>query len=250
MENILLGIDNGFKHLWLGMPVAVKGRVHFSNSPIAMTTPDCAVQNADGSFPVEISTEILLSEIACHVEGLFEANKYPYLVYHNLDHTRLVVQHAMEIAKHYPLDNRSVFILLAAAWFHDTGHLAGNIEDHEETSVQIMKEFLTTKSVDEKTVNEISVCIRATKMPPVPSTLLEQIICDADTFHIGTEDFPHFNKLVWLEMEQRLNRPISNKVRQSLLFLKNHRFFTSYCQQLLSKGKDRNILQLKPLLEE
>ena len=26
-----------------------------------------------------------------HVEGLFEANKYPYLLYHNFDHTRLVV---------------------------------------------------------------------------------------------------------------------------------------------------------------
>jgi predicted metal-dependent HD superfamily phosphohydrolase len=251
MENILLGSDNGFKDLWLGMSVAVKDRIHFSNSPVAMTTPDdSAVLNDDGSFPIEISTEILLSEIAHHVEELFAANKYPYLLYHNLDHTRLVVQHAREIAKHYLLDIRLVFIVLAASWFHDTGHLLGNTEEHEETSVRIMKEYLTTKSVDEKTMNEISLCIRATKMPPVPSTLLEQIICDADTFHTGTNDFPHLNNLVWQEMEQRLNKPVSDKVRRSLLFLKNHRFFTSYCQQLLSTGKDRNILQLKTLLEE
>ena len=108
---------------------------------------------------------------------------------------------------------------MAAAWFHDTGHLNGAPEGHEERSVQIMKEFLATKGIEEKIITEISICIRGTKMPAVATTLVEQIICDADTYHLGTKDFLHFDKLVWQEMELRLKRSIHNKVQRSLLFL-------------------------------
>ena len=128
------------------------------------------------------------------------------------------------------------------------GHLVGEPEGHEESSVGIMKAFLTGKSIDEKIITEISLCILATKIPATPSTLLEQITCDADTYHLGTKDFLYFDKLVWQEMERRLNKPISNKPQRSLLFLEKHQFFTHYCQQLLSAGKDRNISQLKMFL--
>ena len=43
-------------------------------------------------------------------------------------------------------------------------------------------------------------------MPAVPSTLVEQIICDADTYHLGTEDFLHLDKLVWQELELIFNQ--------------------------------------------
>ena len=190
----------------------------------------------------------LLSDIKDYVESFFRVNHKPYLLYHNLDHTLQVVQHAEEIAGHYLLDADSFFSVMAAAWFHDTGHLTGEPEGHEERSVQIMKEFLTTKGIDEKIITEISSCIMGTKIPVVASALVEQIICDADTYHLGTKDFLHFDKLVWQEMELRLKRPIHNKVQRSLLFLERHQFFTSYCRQLLSAGKERNISTLKSSL--
>ena len=34
----------------------------------------------------------------------------------------------------------------------------------------------------------------ATKFPRDPKNLLEQIICDADTYHLGTEEFEEMNK--------------------------------------------------------
>ena len=195
-----------------------------------------------------MQTNSLLSEIAKYTEEFFRINNKPYLLYHNIDHTRRVVQHAAEISIYYKLAENSIFTILAAAWFHDTGYLLGDPVGHEERGVQLMKEFLTGKGVDEKIINDISLCIMATKLPPAPSSLLEEIICDADTYHLGTRDFLHLDKLLWQEMEHRFNKPVDNKELKSLHFLERHQFFTSYCQELLSTGKDRNISQLKMFL--
>lgn len=205
------------------------------------------LQNSAGILPSEMNTDSLLSEIVRHVKELFALYNRPYLLYHNLDHTRKVVQHAEEIADHYKLDDRSRFVLLAAAWFHDTGQLMGDMAVHEETGVQLMKDFLSPKHIDQKIMNDISLCIMATKMPVAPSTLLEKIICDADTYHLGTKDFQQLDELVWRELELRLNKRVDNQSWRSLDFLETHQFYTTYCRQLLSEGKDRNIAWLKGL---
>jgi predicted metal-dependent HD superfamily phosphohydrolase len=195
-----------------------------------------------------MQTGSLLSEIEKYVEGLFNIFNNPYLLYHNLDHTRQVVKHAKEISTYYSLDDESVFTVLAAAWFHDIGHLMGYFEGHEEAGVQTMKEVLKDKNIDEKIIVGISGCIMATKSSAVATSLMQQIICDADTYHLGTKDFWRFDALVWEEMELRLGTEIKNKKEHSLQFLEKHQFLTGYCQQLLSTGKAENISQLKKLL--
>src|SRR5262245_37296866 len=44
------------------------------------------------------------------------------LVYHDLVHTQDVVSAVTQIANHYHLNDNDFFIVLTAAWFHDTGH--------------------------------------------------------------------------------------------------------------------------------
>jgi len=122
--------------------------------------------NPGKGLPAGMNTGNLLSEIATYIEGLFQTYRCPYLLYHNLDHTRQVVQHVEEIASQYKLDDRSFFIVLVAAWFHDTGQLVGDCEGHEEKSVQLMKGFLTGKNIDEKLMGDISHCIKV-KVPCV-----------------------------------------------------------------------------------
>ena len=196
-----------------------------------------------------MNTNALLPAIATHVTELYNSCKRTYLYYHNLEHTRRVVKHADVIAAHYSLDEHSHFILMTAAWFHDTGQLSGDMAVHEETGVQFMKDFFYDKEVDEQTITTISECILATKMPVAPANLLEEIICDADTWHLGTSDFYRLDALVWIELELRLNIPIENQPEKSLQFLELHRFYTTCCIQLLSEGKKRNIELLKALLK-
>lgn len=190
----------------------------------------------------------MLAGIKEHVEQLFNTYTKPWLLYHNLAHTQQVVQHAEEIAAYYLLEEDILFVLLAAAWFHDTGQLLGDMATHEESGVQIMRSYLSDQQVDEKIQDEIAQCILATKMPVKPVTLIEKILCDADTYHLGTQDFIIMDKLVWQELELRLARTFDKHAEHTLHFLEAHTFYTAYCQQLLNEGKHQNMQQLKRIM--
>lgn len=120
--------------------------------------------------------------IRTYVTSLYQQNEKPALLYHNIAHTEYVVNKTFEIAGNYNLDETEILILCAAAWFHDTGHLFGETKDHEKRSVFIVRDYLQTKEIENKIIDSIDGCIMATKLPHNPTTLLEEIICDADTY--------------------------------------------------------------------
>ena len=191
---------------------------------------------------MEISKKLI--EIEKIVEELFMVNDKPYLLYHNINHTRNVVKRVQEIAGVYSLNEEELFILQAAAWFHDTGHLFSNMAQHEEMSVQIMRIYLGDK-LEEQMLNNIANCIMVTNIAVKPVSLIEMIICDADTYHFGTTEFHQTDPVVWQEMEKRLGKTIERKVEKSLHLLQIHSFYTHHCQTLLHKGKQENIEWLK-----
>lgn len=183
----------------------------------------------------------LLEKVEQHVKGLFATNYNPQLLYHNLNHTQKVVERCSEIAEAYPLSQEERFILLAAAWFHDTGHLLETGCGHEAKSVEIMREFFQHQAVDQFIADQAAGCIMATAMPQKPTTLLEKIICDADVYNLGTEEFKQTDQLVKAEIEQTLKTHCCNWDITTLNFLKTHRFFTSYCKRKLKAGKEKNV---------
>ena len=91
--------------------------------------------------------------------------------------------------------------------------------------------FLHELGVDTETIQTITDCIIATTLPQNPKTKLEEIVCDADLFHLGTDDFLEKNKLIRKEMENRKGHSISkNEWRKSTYsLLINHHYFTDYC---------------------
>lgn len=186
--------------------------------------------------------------IPVFVKGLFDSFNRTDLLYHNYLHTCRVVYRTKEIADHSSLDKRSHFVLESAAWFHDTGQLTGDTNIHEQRSVQFMREFFAGKLIDDTIINDIAKCIMATKLPSAPTDPLQEIICDADTFHLGTKDFQELDQLVWKELELKLGQIIDNKAEKSLLFLRQHQFYSSYCQQVLSAGKQHNIEVLEKII--
>jgi hypothetical protein len=185
-----------------------------------------------------------LKEMEKVVEELFLVNDKPYLLYHNINHTRNVVKRVLEIAAVYSLNEEDLFVLQAAAWFHDTGHLFSNMAQHEEMSVQIMRIYLGDQ-LEEQMLTNIGNCILATNIKVNPVSLIEKILCDADTYHFGTPEFHITDPLVWREMEKRLEKTIVRKDEKSLHLLELHTFYTPYCVTLLNKGKQDNIEWLK-----
>ena len=185
-----------------------------------------------------------LKEMEKVVEELFLVNDKPYLLYHNINHTRNVVKRVQEIAAIYALNEEDLFVLQAAAWFHDTGHLFSNMAQHEEMGVQIMRIYLGDQ-LEEQMLTNIGNCILATNIKVNPVSLIEKILCDADTYHFGTPEFHITDPLVWREMEKRLEKTIVRKDEKSLHLLELHTFYTHYCVTLLNKGKQDNIEWLK-----
>jgi predicted metal-dependent HD superfamily phosphohydrolase len=184
----------------------------------------------------------IYKQVANHVTGLFDKYPSPNLVFHNIDHTKNVVERAQEIAAHYKLSEMDTLAIYVAAWFHDTGHLFTEMEKHEEKSVELMTEFMHKEGVGDDVIARIAGCIMATRLPATPKNLLEEIVCDADTYHLGTKEFKETNKLVKKEFALRgYNTLVHDWTNSTIELLNKHTFFTAYCKILLEEKKRKNI---------
>lgn len=183
----------------------------------------------------------LLEETENYIRTLFREHCDDTFFFHNLSHTQKVVSRTIEIAERMNLGIDDTFKVTTAAWFHDAGYLFVHPSLHEERSKKVMLEFMTGKA-DDSTLAEIAACIMSTKYPTNPQSLLQQILCDADTYHFGTNEFSASNEKVFLEFRMKmpgLDRAKFNEGTISMLL--RHQFYTSYCESLLQAGKQRNI---------
>lgn len=177
--------------------------------------------------------------------GLFEKMQAPELVFHNLEHTQNVVKHTQEIAGHYKLTEDEMLVLFTSAWFHDTGHLFTDPVKHEGMSCEVMRKFMKDQVADEKIIQQVEECIMATKFPRNPKNLLQQIICDADTYNLGTKEFKNTNKLAFEERSLRTGNNDHGKFdKETIDMLEKHQFYTNYAKELLSERKEKNIKKL------
>jgi predicted metal-dependent HD superfamily phosphohydrolase len=189
----------------------------------------------------------MLEQVKDAAQLFFQTHEKPPLVYHNLAHTEQVVAQAAQIARHYQLNDYDFFIVASAAWFHDTGYYITDGENHEEAGAELLTDFLKSRNVDEVTINAIRGCIMATKMPQLPNNLLEQIICDADLFHLGTDSFSDTNKMMRKEVSSRKGVKVSKAEWRAgtIAFLSAHHFKTDYGRNLLEPVKQQNLAALK-----
>ncbi|NOT75766.1 MAG: phosphohydrolase [Cyclobacteriaceae bacterium] len=194
----------------------------------------------------------LMSHAASHVRDVFAKHHKSELLYHCLSHTEKVVAAAEKIADHYELSKQDYTAVYIAVWFHDLGYLFTTGDKHEEKGVELATEFIMEESGDEELVEKVKECIMATKMPQSPVSLISQIVCDADLFHLGTEEFTENSKQIKGEKERISGIKISGKEwrKQTLFLLEGIRFHTEYARQLLQKTKDENIARLKERIKE
>ena len=187
----------------------------------------------------------LTKKVEEYVINYFQWHYNPQLTYHDFDHTFGVVKASAEIAIRYKLNERDFFIVTTAAWFHDVGYLK-SAENHEEKGAKIAAAFLKGLAIDKETIQSVVDCIMATTLPQNPKTVLEEIVCDADLFYLGTDSFFERNKLMRKETENRESRCIS-KVEwnnRTTELLSNQHFFTGYAQYLLQDKLKENLKKM------
>lgn len=166
--------------------------------------------------------------------------------YHSLEHTEGVVAAAEQIGNHYQLSPKDFFIVLSAAWFHDSGYFIGEAGEHEQHGALFAESFLQSEGIKEPVIEQVKKCILATQLPQKPANLLEQIVCDSDLFHLGCDNFSERNKLMRKEAEAISGRKInkSDWRKSTIALFNNHHYHTEYCQSLLNEKKQANLEKL------
>ncbi|MEO6070572.1 MAG: Pycsar system effector family protein [Chitinophagaceae bacterium] len=184
----------------------------------------------------------IVTEARDYVAGYLQEHANNKIVFHTLHHTEAVVEIAKQMCAYYELGNQDASIALVAAWFVNVGYYEA-YREHEESSAGLAEAFMKSAGVGDELIKEIKACLLATKMPLVPATLPQQIVCDAMLFHLAMPDFAEQNK--WLRKEVSSLQPIpidKNEWRASTIqFMEGHNYFTDYCKKHLAKKKKENL---------
>ncbi len=188
----------------------------------------------------------LLLKAETYVSQYFADATDNRLVYHNLQHTQRVVRSAMEIADHFQLSDRDYCMVVLAAWFHDTGYFIEPTA-HELKGAELAANFLREQGAETTDIDTVTGCILATKLPQSPHNLLEEMVCDADLYHLGTDEFNDGNKLLREEQEAIRGEKINKeKWREGTIkLLEHHRYHTDYARMLLQDKKQKHLDKLK-----
>ncbi|MFC2126572.1 HD domain-containing protein [Bacteroidota bacterium] len=173
------------------------------------------------------------------------------MLYHDLQHTKEVSDAAEEIGRAENLSDDELETVIISALFHDTGYYQGS-EQHEVISKDIASDFLRDIGVKERKITDISGCIIATKLPQRPTNKMEEVLCDADLYHVANQNFFEKSELLRKELVATGETDLKDKKwrKKSLKFLKKHRFFTAYARENLLPVKKENLSKLKTFLQE
>jgi predicted metal-dependent HD superfamily phosphohydrolase len=181
-------------------------------------------------------------KIENYVSALLRDRTPSILRFHNLKHTAHVVQKCRELALEYSIPENDKFILETAAWFHDTGYIYGRTE-HEAQSVKIAFNYLKEFNLSADFQFRLKNLILATKPVIEPATLLEEILCDADLQHLGSEDYLTWSMLLKEELELQNNVHLTDLQwnRENIAFFRKHQYYTSKARSLWDDQKQKNL---------
>lgn len=191
---------------------------------------------------------VKLLEIAENrVTELFENVSELKLYYHNYSHSKSVVEACKVLAKHYQLSEDEINALLISAWFHDVGYVNGK-DNHEEKSIEIVTAFLKSQNQSKDFISKVSAIINATKFDVEPKNLLEQIICDADHYHLSKTDYFEEIGLLRKELKENYNIDFSDDKwnKENIDFLTNkHHYYTEYAIENWQPKKMKNLNKME-----
>lgn len=193
-----------------------------------------------------METKDIISKAEQYVYTLLDENLPETYVFHNTAHTRSVTETARKIAKKSDLNKDNIEIITLAALFHDTGYSL-SYDGHEDNSVAIARKFLTDNSYPQEKIDQVSTVIEGTKHPQKPVDIMQEIMCDADYYHLAQEDYDVKADLLRLEWEKALGKVYSDHdwYKSNVDFFISHTYYTDFAKKTLQSGKDNNLVALQ-----
>ena len=193
----------------------------------------------------------ILSKVKEFIGRTFREKGSMDAYYHNFTHTAEVAKVAEEIADAMGINSNDKEALLIAAWFHDIGHTE-KCEGHEDIGIAMARNFLQENNYSSDGIEKVVSLIDATRMPRNPKNVLEEIICDADLHHLGTDKFDVKGELFKNELEALSCCKIPEKewITNNLKFFKQHKFYTDYAKQRFETQKNINYFKIEKKLNK
>jgi predicted metal-dependent HD superfamily phosphohydrolase len=181
-----------------------------------------------------------------YIRTLFRDELPAGIKYHSADHTlhptKGVVAVANKLALLEKISEHDRELLIAAAYFHDTGYIR-EYEKNEPIAARMAGRILKLVGYEPEEIKKIQKMILATDPEIEPETHLEKILCDADLDGLGREDFFQLDGKL---REGRGARGVdttddSKWYKGTLQFIEKHRYYTESQKELRGKGKQENI---------
>lgn len=182
-----------------------------------------------------------------HVQSRLESELKSDLTYHDVAHTLGVLNDSIEIAKEEKVNGQDLELLKIAAMYHDTGFLF-QYQGHEQASCDLAREELPEFGLAEDEIERICEMIMATKIPQNPKDIFGQILCDADLFYLGTQNYDPIAEGLYKEFQKY--GIVQNEeawIRLQIGFLESHDYFTDYAREKLTKIKESHLEKLKAI---
>lgn len=170
------------------------------------------------------------------------------LYFHGFHHTVDVLNAAIMIAEVEDIRDDDLTLLKTGALFHDCGFLK-TYKNHEEAGCEMAKEILPQFDYNSQQIEIVCGLIMATKIPQMPKTFLEQVLCDADLDYLGREDFEFIAASLYRELvENKFIVTEQEWNRLQVTFLNNHKYFTFFSKRLREKPKQKHLAEIQKIV--
>jgi class 3 adenylate cyclase len=171
-----------------------------------------------------------------------------FLFYHNVKHTVDVVTEVELIGWAEGCTDEEILLLKTAALFHDAGHTV-SYDNHEMYSAELAREMLPGYNYTAQQIDRICSIIMVTKLPPKPSDLLEEIICDSDLDYLGRSDFIPVSNTLFEELKaQNKMKELNEWNKMQIKFISGHQYFTKTARSLREVNKQLQIERIQSLV--
>ena len=193
---------------------------------------------------------IQFTDIQEIILDMLEKELPDYLFYHNVKHTVDVVTEVELIGWGEGCSDEEILILKTAGLFHDVGHTVA-YDNHEYHGTIIAKEMLPKYNYSPEQIEKICSIIMSTKLPPKPTNLLEDIICDSDLDYLGRSDFIPVSNTLFEELKaQNKMGSLNDWNKIQVKFISGHQYFTKTARSLREVNKQLQIERIQSLITE
>ena len=195
--------------------------------------------------------EDIIEKAEHYVSNLFETQLSTVNFYHNLDHTKRVVNQITQLAAWENCSDNEIKALKLAAWFHDTGIIEVD-NGHEEVSAKFAEEFLKTNQVPNDEIELIKSLILVSKKESSPNTKLEKLMKDADCSHVASDYYFEVSNLLRQENALKLNTSYTDLdwLEGNKHFFDSHRFYTDSAKLKWQPLKELNSRELDAKIDK